>query len=433
MPAAKKAPAKKTAAKKAPTKKTPTMLTLANRRVPLRAPRSMSAHDKAQVAWVLKHEGAGSLAAAAKDEEWRDGLEAVDVTDAAGHAVFQLWLWPSGSAVLFRAGTSELVGQAVQHVFMFERDEPGLRESFARALEGADALGVSERIQLGAASTAAPKAREGAPSPAAGSTLDGELADLRAGRAGHPITAGQKLMKRYFGKAWSPYPKRRPASLTPEQRKLLDAFADLELTPDLEHYGLPHRDETLARYLGRTPAGPSDVVVHVGTEEMPLWCAVTDVGSEHLKPEPVQAAFRRLPPAVALAAWQELARGAAYDIMLVHPRSMAESGRSRTPYNVKHRARLFSWLADACVSLGEPGREAAAALVSELPKWDWEHPAFVGLVSLTRHAKAKGEVLPAALDAVIARLRGPEADVFAEPILKEIVQALPKERAVALT
>lgn len=426
--AAKRRATTKSAAKKPGSKKA--ALSAANRRTPLREVAALEKGTRAQLALILKEEGAGTVAAAAKDPEWRDSVEVVDVCGPDGAPRYQLWTWPSGSAALFVAGTTRQVGSATQHTLTLEGIEAAERAAFGPLLgalrkAGSGPLKLStEAAPAVAASSAGPRGTRGDTDPL--DTVKAQLAQLDAlPKHGARISMAQRLTTELFGPPWRPYPKLRPTALTGAQRALLEGLLKRGLASDTQHVGLPQRDDELERFLALTPAGPADVEIEHQGQRSPLWCAVSDVGSGHLEPAPVLDAFGTLPSAVALAAWRELARGEAYDINRVHPRNMAEAGMSRTPANVKHRTRLFGWLADACVRLGEPGRAAAEKLAGSLPKWDWGHPAFVALLSLCRHAQARGESLPAKHNSLLNRLRGPEANVFAEPVLNEIAKGIP--------
>lgn len=168
-------------------------------------------------------------------------------------------------------------------------------------------------------------------------------------------------------RAWRPYPKVRPARLTDNQRALIKAAVAAEYSLDLALEGLFGHDAHLLRAIGATRPGPSDVAIKVGKETLPLWCAVSDVASGHLAPAPVLAAFRALPAAKALAAWNEIAGGDAYDLLEVIPLDMKESDIPRTAKKMARGAgRLYGWLADTSVALGEPGRKAAERLLDGL-------------------------------------------------------------------
>lgn len=407
-------------------------LTLSNRRVALKVRKRLAPALRDQLAWILEQEGAGTIEQTAKDDEWRDSLEVVDVVTEDGAVRYQLWAWPSGSAVMFARDTTEVVAEAVQHALSI--GDAKLRKAMGLALAAAAAIGMNERLSVAAPARPSRSAKPSKAAPArvdVAPTAEAIAAVAAISDPGKRRAAGEKLFEASFGKPWNPYPKRSPNELTAEQRRVLEVMLDghwLVTSTELHHYGLVSREDRLARYLGRT-TGPSDVLVEVGGRPLPLWVAVTHVASGDLEPEPVLAAFRALAGDVALAAWGELARGEVCDIDVVHPRKMAESGICRTPGNTKHWTRLFGWLADACVGLGEAGRAEAERILRPLPQYGWGYRAFAAALALARHAKATRSPLDARHDAVIARLHGAGIGVCCDPILKEIVKGLPKERA----
>lgn len=231
---------------------------------------------------------------------------------------------------------------------------------------------------------------------------------------------------------WQPYPKLRRAQITAEQSAWLEQALASGRGYDLAYNGLFYKPEHNRRFLAGPP-GPSDVPVTVGGASIPLWNAVSDVASGHADHAAVLAAFRALPPGAALAAWEEMARGDAYDLHAAHALTFEEAGIPRTKNNVAHRTRLFSWLADASVSLGDSGRRAAEALAASTKTDRHGAPeAFVALLALTRHARAKGAVLDARYDALVATLDGENAEAFASPVVKEIHRAIPDDRAAWL-
>ena len=231
---------------------------------------------------------------------------------------------------------------------------------------------------------------------------------------------------------WQPYPKLRRAQLSAEQAAWLEQALAGGRGYDLQYNGLFYKPEHNRRFLAGPP-GPSDVPVTIGGERVPLWNAVSDVASGHADPGAVLAAFRALPPGAALAAWEEIARGDAYDLHAAHALAFEEAGIPRTRNNVLHRTRFFGWMADASLALGDAGRRAADALAASTKTDRHGAPeAFIALLALTRHARAAGDILDAKYDPLVATLEGEGAEAFAAPVVQETYDAIPEDRAAWL-
>ena len=231
---------------------------------------------------------------------------------------------------------------------------------------------------------------------------------------------------------WQPYPKLRRAQLTDAQAAWLEHALASGSGHDLQYSGLFSRPEHNRRFLAGPP-GPSDVAVMVGGQRIPLWNAVADVASGHADHGEVLAAFAALPPGAALAAWEEIARGDAYDLHAAHALTFAEAGTPRTRNNVAHRTRFYGWMADASLAMGDAGRRAAEALAASTTTDRHGAPeAFVSMLALTRHARGAGGVLDPRHDALVATLGGEGAETFAAPVVQEIYDAIPEDRAAWL-
>jgi len=387
---------------------------------------TLSAGEKKQLARYLKEEGLGSLAAARKNDEL--AMQLVRIDDAKGKPAFALYLASFGSGALFEHDKPTLVGNVIQHHFeLVDDDRSDLPAQLAKAFTKAEVkrLGLATAIVFG---KSPPK---GSALPA--STGVAEALALPKGSA--RMTAVSQLASMLFGTKWAPYPKRDPQALSAEQRRFLEATISAGHEVGLVRCGLFSKIEWNARALGKAPAGASDVEITIGKERLPLWRAVSDVASGHRDPAKVLAAFSKLDPTKALAGWQEIARGDAYDLFGAHALTDAESGIPRTPNNVKHRTRLFSWMADANLALGEPGRGAAEALTKTKITLDYRsgYPwAFIAILSLVHHAARAGAVLDPTHDELVARLDGKYGDAFAAPIVKEIEKTLAKDRLAAI-
>jgi hypothetical protein len=231
---------------------------------------------------------------------------------------------------------------------------------------------------------------------------------------------------------WQPYPKIRRAELTKAQEEWLEEALASGRGYDLAYNGLFYTPEHNRRFL-LGPPGPSDVLVRIGGQMVPLWNAVSDVASGHADSAQVVEAFRALAPNAALAAWEEIARGDAYDLHEAHALSFDEVDVPRTKNNVAHRTRFYGWMADASVALGDAGRRAAEALAaSARTDVHGSAQAFIALLALTRHARAAGAELDAKYDTLVATLEGERAVTFATPVVQEIYDAIPDDRAAWL-
>jgi len=387
---------------------------------PLVGTAKLAAHETKQLARHLKEEGFGSIKAARTNDEL--AVQLVRIVDGKGRPAFELYLSSFGSGALFDHGTTTLVGNVIQHHFELVKDRPTLPAELAAVFTKAATrrLGIATAIAFGTAPpTTAPR------------TPTNLAAALAISNHSARREAVATFAAPLFGKA-APYPKRR---LTAEQRAFVAAIVDAKVDLELHGWGMFAQLEHNARAIGKAPAGPSDIEISIGKERMPLWRAVSDVASGHHDPAPVLAAFTKLAPAEALAAWNEIASDKAYDLFEAHAVKFSEGGIPRTPSNVKHRTRLFSWMADANLALGDAGVRAAEALTKTKITLDYRsgYPwAFIAILSLVRQATRAGSVLAEAHDQLVARLDGPHADAFAAPIVKEIEKTLPRVRLAAI-
>ncbi len=284
---------------------------------------------------------------------------------------------------------------------------------------------------------AAPSRRRGVAANAtqpAGGGVAHAIASLRslakAGKGREASRAADALRDETFT-AWRLYPKLLVDDLSADQRAVLEVLLDLELARDLANCGLFNRDAHLARFLGRSRPGPSDVTLEVGERTVPVWWAVSAVGSGHARPDEVLKGWKKVPTVAALAAWTEIARDGAYDVLTVRATSMKDAGFSSKPYMVDYRTRVVSLLADVSLALGAEGEKAARALTTRLPSWGGAWQVFVAIASGLRHAN--GAPLDTAYDKTFAKLwERVGGDSFHAPALATAIEeALPRERAKA--
>jgi hypothetical protein len=350
-------------------------------------------------------------------------VQLVDVR-SGGAPAYQLYLWSFGSAALFPAGKAKPIGGAEQHAFHV--DDAELQAALAAAWKrSARKLGLRESLRFGAKPTA-PRAPAATRPASLAATLEEIRALLKAGKRADASRAVGKL--KVFA-AWRHYPKLLLADLSADQRALLETLVDVDFANDLAGSGLFDRDDHLLRYLGRTAAGPSDVTIQVGKRTVPIWWAVSAVGSGHARADEVRAGWQRLPAAKALAAWTEVARDEAYDVLTAHATSMKDSGFSAKPYMIEYRTRIVTLLADVSLAFGAAGARAARALVARLPSWGGGAQVLIALTSALRHA---GDApLDKAYDRTFPRLWERMTGFHAPAIERAIEEALPAPRARA--
>jgi hypothetical protein len=408
-------------------------LKLAGYRRPLAAKKLADA-EKKQLSVLLKAEGL-TVAKSAKDEEWKDSVELVDVVDGKS-VVYQLYVWPSGNGVMYAAGKTKVIANIMQHTF--ECEDAELCKAIAAAWKtGAKKLKIQETID----EFESPQVVEAA--AATGSIVEqlqafaATKAQLNMGERVDIATALFDLKKKLFpSKTRAPYPRARPSSLTAEQRAFIETACGLGADVyDLVHQGLFDiiaGDSLLLRMMGKAPQGPSDVEITVGKEKLPLWIAVADVASGHMEHKAVIDAFKKLPVEDGLAAWNEIAHNKSYDVLYPRDVTPKEYGRDNTPAKMDYRARVYSWLADASVALGDPGKQAAQELLAVRLDWDWGVRWLIGLLALSRHGGFDSQY-----DERIIPIRD-NGDVvcsrtgFAQATIDEIIKSLPADRRAAL-
>lgn len=404
-------------------------LKLANYRRPFEAKKLADA-DKKQLAKVLKAEGTTLKEARDGDEPLT--MEIVDVVDG-NNAAYQLWLWSFGSGVLFKAGTTTVVGTVAQH--SFECDDADLAKSLKAAWKsGAKKLKVEETIDSFDVPENIVSAKAEGSIVEQLKTFAATKAKLNLGQRDDIANALYDLKAKLFpSKKRQVYPRRRPATLTAEQRALIETSHTLggDLY-DLDLQGMPQSTELMMRMIGKAPQGPSDVEVTVGKETLPLWIAVADVASGHMNHKAVVDAFKKLPSAKALAAWNEIANDKAYDVLNPRDITPKEYDRDDTPAKMEYRARVYSWLADASVALGDAGKKAAHQLLAVKLDWDWGQRWLIGMLALTRHggldAKYDDRIIPIRDNGNVVCSR----TSFAQATIDEIIKSLPTDRRNAL-
>lgn len=370
-------------------------LTLANKRNALLDFDELQPAQQKQLRALLAGESLGSLTKARANDELR--IDVVDLIDAEGTTRYQYYAWPFGSGVLYAHDSTRAVATVTQHGFVLEKPDAELlracRSAFARAPE----LGL-DRVDVDSISRPVPVPTKPTRSFAELLALD-EIGN--ADWYALLRVAWPELFPHQGGKrnvmTLRPYPKLRANELGAPQRAVLERMIELQRSRmDLAFVGVFFDFTHNASLLGHGPAAASDVLVDMAGDRLPLWYAVSHVSSGHMDPAPLVAAFAKLPAASALAAWTEIASGAAYDLCTAHPSKRVDSANSAkyTPSQRKHRTRFYDWMASASVQLGEAGERAAAAQLELLPESDAGHPRTnIAMLSLARHARARKQPL----------------------------------------
>lgn len=377
---------------------------LRNRRHPLTR-RSHSAVERAQLLEIVGREGYGSLAEAAKNPEL--SIVTLDVIDESGALAWTLYLWPFGSGVLFRAGTTERAAEITQHAFAWMGANDERHAALAAAFTASsDALGLEDGVDF---SPRAPLSTGSFVLPPTGGNVAAALGQIPTSAATYlegqrlsPVLA--PLVAGVFGQAARRSPKLRLSALTDDQRAVAERCAAVHY--GLASVGLFDAPDDLRRFLGQASQGPCDqpLIIPGEAAPLPIWNALGEVGLGLLDAKVALKAWQALPPSDALAAWEEVARGDAYDVFVAPGKTPHEDEIPLTPFKTKYWVRLFGFLVDGNLALGEPGRGAAERLAAGLAS-AWEPAsAFVALLTLARRAKSLGEPLPATYAPVLARL-----------------------------
>jgi hypothetical protein len=389
-------------------------LRLAAYRLPLQTVPPARSKARAQLQWVLDHEWKCTIEEAQQNEEIE--IEAVDVVDGST-VLYQLYLWPFGSGVVFAAGTTTVVAEIIQHGMTSTTGDDARAIAAVVKRDGAK-LGLRER-NVSAGKSAPARASKKEPALSFDEALAQADAQIAAGK--DPLeTTVRKLFLPWTsslcGADWRPYPKRLLAELTGEQRTFIERVAAWDAYTnqyqDLISMGLFAEKAHLRRYLGIAPPGPCDTTITVAKRDVPVWWALTAAASGHAKPAGVLAALAALDADVRRSIALEVARGDAYEIVRAQSTSSKHESRWCSPPQIAYTTALFQMLADVIVSLGPAARATAEELLVDLPEYKFggvvePHPrtprVVVALLVLSRVAAPLDESLDA---------RIPDIDVY---------------------
>jgi hypothetical protein len=366
-------------------------------------------------------------------EEFEGPIERVDVVDTRdGKAVYQLFLWPFGSGVLFHAGTARVAADVVQHSFVVHEPDGvpvaefrPLRESVGAAFqEGRTRLGIKEGVTFGV--TLAEKNPPPAASVAVGgaTSVDERIAELRKDAAEGKPPPDAKTMHALVAEAlgplvtprteYRPFPVRRLFELTPGQRNALELMADLRATnAGFPRHGLPEGTgidplpvfsafgywretaNNLLRFLRRGQLLPLDELIELDGQSHPAWMLVSDALYEFRKPSEVTDLLARsLPPERLLAFWEALFTSTKHNLCERRPATAAEDskGQSRASIDAQN-ARLIEILVALNLKLADVGRRRAEELVATLEKTS-ERPDPFEVIAGLECLAARGELDP---------------------------------------
>lgn len=128
-------------------------LAISNVRRPFKQLEKLPKSQYAQLAVITANADAGTPEQCAKDDDWME-MELADVLSSA-KPVYQLYVWPAGSGVLFEHNGKALVAMVNQHKFeLTGDDDPALRRALAEAYTKKP---LSQAIDFDRAKPATPK------------------------------------------------------------------------------------------------------------------------------------------------------------------------------------------------------------------------------------------------------------------------------------
>lgn len=345
---------------------------------PLHDPKALAKGWKKQLTAWLEDQGAGTVARAARDEEWRD-LWAAELT--LGKRTFHVALTGTGDGAIWDGDEVAPIGDVVQH-----HGEVRLDADTVRALEASVAeAGPPVRVRLAPASLRTP-----VPRPASSGDLPARLDEIEAALQVDPKDRATRrrlgeLAEAVFGRGarWAPYPKRPFTDLDEVARRYVRLVAQVGGGPALQYAGLTP-PWGLARYVGLAPAGPADLPVPLDGRAVPFWILATHVGSGSVDGAAAHAALADLDPAALLDAWTEVADGRALDALQCWTVVAKEADIPLTRRRLAYQARLFAWMGEVAARLGAPARAAAEGVVQRVEDrvygWGWR--ALCGLSAL---------------------------------------------------
>ncbi len=249
------------------------------------------------------------------------------------------------------------------------------------------------------------------------------------------------LLHRLFGPSHAGGPKRLPAELDADQRRLVDhlvaaAGTEYHDWPNLDGWRMFRTTPTMRRWWGVDPAGPLDHVV----DGVPLWKHLSDRVYGHAPPAVLAAVLPQVPVEVRLGALDEVtdAKGfSPYELEIPGPHA-DEPAAYELALEQRHNDRLVELLAGLAGSCGAAGvARAEALLAAQQALVDrGGHASGVrcalGLTVLARAAAAAGAVLDPRWDELVRQpLTTPPVQRTPQRT-RELLAHLPADRAEAV-
>ena len=260
------------------------------------------------------------------------------------------------------------------------------------------------------------------------------IAAVQAG-ARHQVDEFWIQARRLWGEEYRALPKRRADSLSADERMLV-AIAG-HLSADITRYGFFSRALFNLRLAGLSAAGPVDQLVTIAGEEVPIWCAVSDVVHGFGDHAALMSGLDGLSGETLVAAWNEMAGRAAYDLheaIAATESDLNERRLSHRSWAVEQPISYLELLAEISLHLGAPGERAAIVIAERQLKRErcdaWAVP--LALLSLSRHARGRGEALDTRFDELIARMINMPRIERIPTVTSKILEYLPRERGAKL-
>jgi hypothetical protein len=249
------------------------------------------------------------------------------------------------------------------------------------------------------------------------------------------------LLNRVFGPSHAGGPRRLPAELVVDERRLVDhlvavAGPDYHDWPNLEGWRMFRTTRSMRRWWGLDPAGPLDHVV----DGAPLWKHLSDRVSGHRPPEALAAVLPRVPVEVLLGALDEVvgAEGwSPYELEVPAPHADEEPAYELA-LQQRHNDRLVELLAGVAAVCGAAGVARAEALLAaqegivDRGGYASGVQCALGLTVLARAAAAAGSTLDPRWDALVCVLTTTPPVQRTPRRTREVLAHLPADRAEAV-
>lgn len=125
-------------------------LRLTSRRKPFEILKTLASAQKKQLALITENAGVGKPADLVDDADWTP-MELVDIVDATNDKpLYELYVWPGGSGILYVHDKTKSVARVVQHKLEMDDEDADLRVALGKALASAKPK-LAESIDITAA------------------------------------------------------------------------------------------------------------------------------------------------------------------------------------------------------------------------------------------------------------------------------------------